>query len=106
MRIAEYKQTGTDTITEQIPILDEFGEPTGQYETVTREKPIMGLVYRDMTHEEEAQALAEAANMPEPEPTTEERIQQLECEADTQRSAIAELAESVLALCDVMEGVE
>lgn len=61
MRIAEYKQVDTNTITEQVPILDEEGMETGEFETVTREVPVMQMVYRDMTAEEEAEALAQQA---------------------------------------------
>lgn len=77
MRINELIQVGTETVIGQMPILDEEGNPTGEFETVTREKPIMQSVTRDMTPEEVAQAEAEAAAMPEPEPTAEELIGEL-----------------------------
>lgn len=78
MRINELVQIGTETFTEQIPVLDEEGNETGVFETITRETPIMNSVTRYMTAEEIAQAEAEAAAMPAPEPTAEERIAELE----------------------------
>ena len=57
MRIAEYKQTGTRTeeYTVTIPAeYDDEGKMTvEEHEEVrTREVPVMGLVYRDMTAED------------------------------------------------------
>lgn len=88
MRIAEYKQIDTEIIETQMPILDEEGNETGEFETVWHEESIMGMVYRDMTPEEVAAAEAEAANMPAPEPTAEELIGIL-------GNAVAELSEIV-----------
>jgi len=78
MRINELIQVGTDRTEQLMPILDADGNETGEYETIVRETPIMQMVYRDMTAEEVAEEEALAASMPEPEPTPEERIEQLE----------------------------
>lgn len=84
MRIAEYKQISTETITNTISVDDynENGEIIGQHtETVTEEKPIMGLVYRDATAEEEAEAARAAEEAAEieanREPTVEEQLADL-----------------------------
>lgn len=84
MRIAEYKQISTETITNNVIVddYDENGEIIGQHEeTVTKEIPVMGLVYRDATPEEEAEAAkaAEEAARIEAnrEPTTQEQIDDL-----------------------------
>lgn len=42
----------------------------------------MGIVYRDMTPEEIAEAERLQANIPEPEPTPEERLNTLETTTD------------------------
>lgn len=79
MRIAEYKQVDTKTIEETITTvaLDENGIPKGEEheQIVTREVPVMGVVYRDMTAEEEAEYLKAQAELPAPEPTFEDRIE-------------------------------
>ena len=81
MRIAEFKQIGVKTVTEVVKVDDVVdGEVvTFHEETVTKEVPVMGMVYRDATPEEEAEAErmvaeieAEEANR---EPTAEERIE-------------------------------
>lgn len=74
MRIAEYKQIDTNTVTEEVVIpatYDEEGnEVTPEHtEVVTKEVPVMGTVYRDMTPEEEAEALAQQAEAEEYERT-------------------------------------
>lgn len=58
MRIAEYKKIDTRIITNTIMVDDynEQGEVIGQHEeTITKEVPVMGMVTRDMTPEEEAE---------------------------------------------------
>lgn len=82
MRIGEYKQIDAKTIENTIMVddYDDNGEVIGQHEeTVTKEVPIMGMVYRDATEEEEAEmqksALEEALTF---RPTTvEEKMQML-----------------------------
>ncbi len=80
MRIAEYKQTGTRTeeYTVTIPAeYDDEGKMTvEEHEEVrTREVPVMGLVYRDMTAEELAEIEQMQSEIPEPEATAEDRIE-------------------------------
>lgn len=100
MRICELVQVGTETITNVIMVDDynEDGEVVGQHEeTVAVEKPIMETVYRDATPEEEAETRAFEESMPEPQPTIDERVESLKSSTD-------ELADTVLALCDLIEG--
>ncbi len=82
MRIAEYKQIDTETITNTILVddVDEAGEVIGQHEeTITKEVPVMGMVYRDATADEIAEAERMAAEMPaEPADETAQRIADLE----------------------------
>lgn len=47
-------------------------------ETVEVQVPVIGMVYRDATPEEEAEFERQKAEMPEPEPTAEERLDKLE----------------------------
>lgn len=77
MRIAEYKQidTRTESYTVTIPAeYDEEGNLISEEheETRTREVPVMGMVYRDMTAEEIAEMEKIQAEMPEPEISSEE----------------------------------
>ena len=80
MRIAEYKQINakTETYTVTIPAeYDDEGNMTvEEHEEVrTREVPVMGLVYRDMTEEEIAEIEQMQSKVPEPEATAEDRIE-------------------------------
>lgn len=80
MRIAEYKQTGTRTEEYTVTIPAEYDNEgkliTEEHEeTRTREIPIMGMVYRDMTAEEITEAEKLQAEMPKPEPTQQDRIE-------------------------------
>ena len=87
MRIAEYKQISTRT--EQQTIIhpaeyDEQGQIVREEwdETVEVKVPVMGMVYRDATPEEIAEMERAQAEMPEPEMTTEERLDQVESVSD------------------------
>lgn len=87
MKIAEYKQTGTRTEEYKVIVPAEYDEEGNiiseeHEETRTREVPVMGKVYRDMTLEEIAEAEKLQANIPEPEPTPEERLNTLETTTD------------------------
>lgn len=80
MRIAEYKKTGTRT--EEYTVIipaeydDEGNMTVEEHEEVrTREVPVMGLVYRDMTAEELAEIEKMQSEIPEPEATAEDRIE-------------------------------
>lgn len=101
MRIAEYKQI--DTKTEEYTVIvppeyDDEGNIISEEheETRTREVPVMGKVYRDMTPEEIAEMEKLQKEMPEPEPTPEERLNTLETTTD----------DIVLMLADIIGGEE
>lgn len=105
-RIAEYKQVDTKTEEYKIIVPAEYDEEgniiTEEHEeTRTREVPIMGMVYRDMTPEEIAGAERLQANIPEPEPTPEERLDKVEQRTDTLESATDDL---VLMMADLIGG--
>ena len=51
-------------------------------ETVEVQVPVMAIVYRDATPEEEAEFERQRAEMPPPEPTPEERLYALESTTD------------------------
>ena len=106
MKIAEYKQTGTRTEEYTVTIPTEYDEEgniiTEEHEeTRTREVPVMGMVYRDMTPEEITEAEKIQAEMPEPEPTPEERLDKVEQRTDTLESATDDL---VLMMADLIGG--
>ena len=97
-RIAEYKQvdTKTEEYTVTIPAeYDNEGKLISEEheENRTREVPVMGMVYRDMTPEEIAEAEKLQADMPDPQPTEEERLNTLETTTD----------DIVLMLADIIE---
>ena len=87
MQIGEYKQVST--LTEQRIIHhDELWDDNGNIianawdETIEVQVPVMGTVYRDATPEEEAEFERMKDEMPEPEMTTEERLDQVESVSD------------------------
>lgn len=96
MRIAEYKQIDTERIwVEPTYGTDAEGNRTEMItEGYYKENPVMGMVYRDATPEEEAEMLkaqVEAEEMERNRPlTAEERMEILE-------DAFAELCEEVFA---------
>lgn len=80
MRIAEYKQIDTRTESYTVTIPAEYDDEgkliTEEHEeTRTREVPVMGMVYRDMTPEEIAEMEKIQAEMPIEEPTQQDRIE-------------------------------
>ncbi len=80
MRIAEYKQINAKTETYTVTIPPEYDDEgniiTEEHEeTRTREVPVMGLAYRDMTPEELAEVEKMQSEVPEPEATAEDRIE-------------------------------
>ena len=80
MRIAEYKKIGIKTEEYKIIVpaeYDEKGNITSieHEETRTREVPIMGMVYRDMTSEEIAELEKIQTELPEEQPTQQDRIE-------------------------------
>ena len=97
MRIAEYKQISTRT--EQQTIIhpaeyDEQGQIVREAleEIIEKQVPVMGMVYRDATPEEEAEFECMKDEMPEPEMTTEERLTVLERAGLERDAALIELA--------------
>ena len=87
MRIAEYKKISSRT--EQRSIhhdaeYDDDGNTTTEAwdETVEVHVPVIGMVYRDATPEEIAEFERQQAEIPEPEPTPEERLAELETTTD------------------------
>lgn len=105
-RIAEYKQVDTkkEPYTVTIPAeYDNEGKLISEEheETRTREVPVMGMVYRDMTPEEISEAEKLQADIPEPEPTEEERLDKVEQRTDTLESATDDL---VLMMADLIGG--
>ena len=106
MRIAEYKKIGIKTEEYKIIVpaeYDEKGNITSidNEETRTREVPIMGMVYRDMTAEEIAEMEKIQAEMPEPQSTAEERLDKVEQRTDTLEGATDDL---VLMMADLIGG--
>ena len=98
---AEYKQINTKTEKYTVTIPPEYDEEGNiiseeHEETRTREVPVMGMVYRDMTPEEIVEMEKIHEEMPEPEPTPEERISTLEVTTD----------DIVLMLADIIGGEE
>lgn len=99
MKVAEYKQTGTRTESYTVTIPAEYDEEGNliseeHEETRTREVPVMGMVYRDMTAEEIAEMEKIQTEMPEPQSTAEERLDTLETTTD----------DIVLMLADIIGG--
>ena len=87
MRIAEYKQISTRT--EQRVIHHDAIWADNRHiiagasdETVEVQVPVMDLVPRDATPEEEAEFERQQAELPEPEPSPEERLDALEDTTD------------------------
>ena len=104
MKVNELVQRGTKTETRQVLIpaaYDDEGNVLSEARTELQdvEVPNMVAVTRDMTPEEEAEARVFEASMPEPQPTIDERV-------ETLKSSTDELADTVLALCDLIEGGE
>lgn len=52
MKMLDTVITGYNSVSEQIPILNDDGDETGEYETVTHQEPVFAQVERDMTEEE------------------------------------------------------
>lgn len=80
MRMTEYKQTETRTESYTVTIPAEYDDEgilisEEHEETSTREVPVMGMVYRDMTPEEIAELEKIQAELPEEQPTQQDRIE-------------------------------
>lgn len=80
MRIVEYKQIRTKTEEYTVTIPAEYDSEgkliTEEHEeTRTREVPVMGMVYRDMTPEEIVELEKIQTELPEEQPTQQDRIE-------------------------------
>lgn len=80
MKVSEYKQTGTRTESYTVTVPAEYDDEgkliTDEHEeTRTREVPVMGMVYRDMTPEEIAELEKIQTELPEEQPTQQDRIE-------------------------------
>lgn len=80
MKTAEYKQTGTKTEEYTVTIPPEYDDEGNliseeHEETRTREVPVMGMVYRDMTNDELNELEKEKAELPQEEATQQDRIE-------------------------------
>lgn len=80
MKKAEYKQINTRTESYTVTIPPEYDEEDNliseEHEEIrTREVPVMGMVYRDMTDEEIAEMEKMQAEIPEEQPTQQDRIE-------------------------------
>lgn len=71
-------------------------------ETVKVQVPVMGMVYRDATPEEEAEFERQREEMPEPEPTAEERLNKLEPRTDALESTTDDM---ILLMADLIGGM-
>lgn len=96
MRINELVKVGERTeqrIIHHDAEYDDDGNTTAEAwdETVEVQVPVMGMVYRDATPEEEAEFERQKAEMPTPEPTPEERIDALEDTTDDMILLMADL---------------
>ena len=96
MRIAEYKQISTRTeqrVIHHDAIWDDNGNiVAGEWdETVEAQVPVMGMVYRDATTDEIAEMERQKAEIPEPEPTPDERLNALEATTDDMILLMADL---------------
>lgn len=83
MRYGEYKQVSTRTeqrVIHHDALLDDNGNIVANAwdETVEVQVPVMGMVYRDATPDEIAEFERKQAELPEPEPTEDERMEQIE----------------------------
>lgn len=106
MRIAEYKQISTRTEKQVIhhgAEYDDCGNVIAEAwdENVEVEVPVMGIVYRDMTLEEIAELEKIQTEMPEPEPTAEERLDKVEQRTYKLESATDDI---VLMMADLIGG--
>lgn len=96
MRYGEYKQVSTRTehrVVHHEAEYDDDGNITAEAwdENVEVQVPVMGMVYRDATAEEIAELERQQEEIPEPEPTPEERLDALETTTDDMILLIAEL---------------
>ena len=102
MRIAEYKQISTRSEQRVIHHEAEYDDEGNIIveawdETVEMEVPVMGMVYRDATQEEIAEFERQQAELPEPEPSPEERLAELEAQNQMLIQCLMEMSQIVYA---------
>lgn len=102
MRYGEYKQVSTRTEHRAIHHEAEYDDDGNIIaeawdETVEVEVPVMGMVYRDATPEETAEMERQHAEMPEPEPSPEERLAELEAQNQMLTQCLMEMSQIVYA---------
>lgn len=102
MRIGEYKQISTRTeqrLVNHEAEYDDDGNIINEAwdETVNAEVPVMGMVYRDATPEEIAEFKRQQAEIPEPEPSPEERLAELEAQNQMLTQCLMEMSQIVYA---------
>ena len=96
MRIAEYKQIST-RIEQRVIYHETEYDDEGNIiieawdETMEVEVPVMGMVYRDATPDEVAEVERQQAELPEQEPSQEERLNALEAATDDMILLMADL---------------
>lgn len=71
-------------------------------ETIEVQVPVMDTVYRNATPEEEAEFERMKAEMPEPEPTAEERLNKLEPRTDALEDTTDDM---ILLMADLIGGM-
>ena len=71
-------------------------------ETVEVQVPVMSMVYRDATPEEEAEFERQREEIPEPEPTAEERLDKLEPRTDALEDTTDDM---ILLMADLIGGM-
>lgn len=102
MRIAEYKKISTrieQRVVHHKADYNEDGNIINEAwdETVEVEVPVMGMVYRDATPEEIAEMERQQEEMPEPEPSQEERLAELEAQNQMLTQCLMEMSQIVYA---------
>ena len=102
MRIAEYMRVGfhkKQRILHHNAKFDDDGNIIEEAfnETVDVEVPVMGMVYRDATQDEIAEIERQKAEMPEPEPSPDERLAELEAQNQMLTKCLMEMSQIVYA---------
>lgn len=106
MRTAEYKKIDTRVVYTEVVIPTQYDDDGNiiseeRIETIQKEVPVMGMVYRDATPEEITEFERQQAELPKLEPYTEERFDKLEQRTDTLESATDDL---ILMMADLIGG--
>ena len=102
MKISKYELVSTRTeqrVIHHDAVYDDDGNNTVEAwdETVEVQIPVMGMVYRDATPDEIAEFVRQQAELPEPEPTPEERLAELEAQNQMLTQCLMEMSQIVYA---------